>query len=207
MHRIETEGSGISKSLLLSLLCVVDWTTSEEDASTEALSLLPQPGCWSSVSVDKSLRALSNPLRCVCIMNVVSVEHSRQVLLHCCTQSSQPTTRWQQGLVTGLCIKFVNNVLVSDVYSKCFSRLMCMVFWYYTAECTFWPFCFQLFHPTNLNCSFSFQDIDVSWNLNYNANPFITRVITNPPIFLSWQLTYLPCWISLELVYAQNGKL
>ena len=125
MHWIETEGSAISKSLYL---CVVDWScpTSEEDASTEALSLLPRPGCWSSVSVEKSLRALSTPLKCVCITNVVSVEHSRQVLLlsiYCCTQSTQSTTCWT-----------TYNSLAARMFIPNVFHIWCVIFWHYTAE-------------------------------------------------------------------------
>ena len=71
-------------------------------------SLVIAPMAWLlMVSVDESQRASLNPLKCFCIINVVSAEHSEQVLLlsiHCSMLSSQPITRWQQGLVTGLCI-------------------------------------------------------------------------------------------------------
>ena len=78
---------------------------------------MPQQACHCSHSLaaDSQCRQefesiINPPQRCVRIIKVVSVKHSRQVLLlsiHCCTQSSQPTTCCQQWLLTGLRINFV----------------------------------------------------------------------------------------------------
>jgi len=87
-------------------------------------SLVIVPTAWLLIiSVDKSQRASLNPLKCVCILNAVLVEHSEQVLLlsiHCSIHSSQPTTRWQQGLVTGLRITPLQITHCEDIHKPRF---------------------------------------------------------------------------------------
>ena len=95
-----------------------------------------------------------------------------------------------------------------DVYSKCFSRLMCMVFDITQLSVPSGHSAFSCFSPRIWTAVLAFRILMwVETWITMQTHLRITRVITSPPIFLSWQLTYFPCWISLELVYAQNGKL